>query len=194
MAASPLRRWLRRQPHPARLRVDGRDVAVATGAQCWLVTEESVLALNPSRIEAIDPNGVCLRAMTLDNDGSDEGEGDDDVPTNGSDVVLLARLIGEAHDAGARRHAEAYAKSFDKLVELVNILANRLGGLETAWQKAMHQTANAQANAIATAAAAEAAASTDPAGQAIAAMLAQGLMNGGAKNGGPAKAKKGDGP
>lgn len=191
MSAS-LRRWLRRQPHPARLRVDGRDVAIATGAKMWLVTEESVLALNPSRVEAIDANGVMLRALILDRDDDAEEDDDAEKDKGGTDLVQLARLIAEAHDAGARRHAEAYSLAFSENTKLVHILAQRLGGLETAWQKAMQQSAQANANALALAAEAAAAQSDgDPAGQAIGAMLASALARPAAAarptNGAPAK-------
>jgi hypothetical protein len=190
MSASPLRRWLRRQPHPTRLRVDGRDVAIATGAQMWVVTEESVRALNPSRVEAIDGNGVMLRALMLDRDEDDQDEKQE--KGGGSDLVQLARLLAEAHDSGARRHAEAYALAFSENTKLVSILAARLGGLETAWQKAMQQSANAQAQALMTQAQLEGvAAGDDPAGQAIGAMLASALANGAKANGAPKAPKKG---
>lgn len=179
-----LRRWLRRQPHPVKLRVDGRDVAIAQGPKMWVVTEDTVKAMNPSRVEAIGPDGVCLRALILDGGDDDDGESKAEtqrrVELESADARLLemSRLLAEAHDAGARRHAEAYALAFDKMTGLVEILATRLGGLENAWQSAMKANARAQADAIAAAAAAEAAAhgDNDPASTAIATMLAQGLM------------------
>lgn len=174
VSATPLRRWLRRHPQPARLRVDARDVAVASGANQWAVTEESVLALNPSRVEALDANGVMLRATVLD--GS--ADADDAKPVAAapeSELAMLARLIGEAHDAGARRHAEAYALAFAENTRLVQILANRLGSLETSWQKAMQHAANAQAQAVIAVSEAQAAQSADPSDVAVHAMLAQAI-------------------
>ena len=190
MAASSLRRWLRRAPQPVKLRVDGRDVAIATGANQWAVTEESVLALSPSRIEAIDANGVCLRAMQFDRDEDDKDDKDDkDKGDAGkTELVLLARLLAEAHDAGARRHAEAYALAFAENTHLVQILAERLSGLESAWQKAMQETAKAQASAVLAQAQQS---DNDPAGAAIGAMLTTALARGAP----PAQAngaKKGD--
>lgn len=192
MATSPLRRWLRRHPHPARLRVDGRDVAIATGPNFWAVTEETVLALNPSRIEAIDAQGVCTRAMVLDG-SSDDAEDKSEPAGASTELTSLARIIAEAHDAGARRHAEAYTLAFTKQNELVMMLAQRLAGLETAWQKAMVQTAQAQANAMlavseAHAQAAEAQ-STDPTDAAIGGLLMQAAAA--ATNGAAKPAQKG---
>lgn len=174
MSATPLRRWLRRHPQPARLRVDGRDVAVASGANQWAVTEESVLALNPSRVEALDANGVMLRATVLDG-SSDTDDAKPAAAAPESELAMLARLIGEAHDAGARRHAEAYALAFAENTRLVQILANRLGSLETSWQKAMQHAANAQAQAVIAVSEAQAAQSADPSDVAVHAMLAQAI-------------------
>lgn len=185
MPASSLRRWLRRHPHPARLRVDGRDLAIASGANHWATTEESVIALTPTKIEAIGDNGVCLRAMTM-------GDGDDGAPDaaaatskSETEITVLARLIGEAHDAGARRHAEAYSLAFSENTKLVQILAARLGGLETAWQQAMMQTAQAHADALYAQAQ-----GGDAAGEAVGTMLATAL-GGGLGLGSPKPAKLG---
>jgi len=154
---------------PVKLRVDGQDVAIATGARMWVVTEETVLALNPSKIEALDAKGVVLRAHTFERDDDDDHDERAAAAEKRSELVLLARLIAEAHDAGARRHAEAYALAFTENTRLVQVLSARLGGLESAWQKAMQQTAQANADAIL----ANAQQSDDPAGNAIAGMMAQ---------------------
>ncbi len=131
---------------------------------------------------------MLLRATSL---GDDEPE---DAPssTGATELENLARLICEAHDAGARRHAESYALAFQENTKLVQILAQRLGGLEQAWQKAMQQTAQAQANAM-VAAADAASQSDDPAGGAIATMLASAMMQQQSKptNGAKPEAKKG---
>lgn len=192
------RAWLRRAPLPARLRVDGRDVAIAQGPKPWVVTEETVRAMNGSRVEAIGPDGVCLRACTLDEEPADDAPTSDapSAPSSGTgnDVVVLAlkiladmpRVLSEAHDAGARRHAEAYSMAFRELTGLVTTLANRLGSLEVSWQKAMQTTARAQADAIQVAAEAAAAGGDDPAGAAVQAMLINAMTQ---QNGAPAAAK-----
>jgi hypothetical protein len=173
MPASPLRRWLRREPHPVRLRCDGRDVAVGTGNNKWRDTEDSVVALSPSKVEALDANGVLLRVYRLDGDEDEDKGAEEEKPK--TELEAMARMLLEAHDAGAQRHAEAYALAFTKMVELVQILSTRLGGLETAWQRAMKETARAQADALL--AAQEAQQNEDPAGQAIA-MMAAAAMGG----------------
>jgi hypothetical protein len=132
----------------------------------WAVTEESVLSLQPNRVEALDGNGVVLRATQLGDDDDDEAA---ETPKVETELTTLARLLAEAHDAGARRHAEAYALAFRENTQLVQILASRLSGLENAWQKAMQQTAQAHADAVL----ASAQQQEDPAGAAIAGMMAQ---------------------
>lgn len=177
---TPLRAWLRRQPHPNRLRVDGRDVAIATGSNHWAKTEETVLAMDPSKVEALDSTGGILRVTTLRDD--DELEEERAKPQEESEVVQIARLLNEAHDAGARRHADAYKAAFEENTNLVRILAERLGGLEAAWQQAMQQSAQAQADAIL--AAAKGSEDEDAAGAAIKSLLAGALVKqtlGGAK-------------
>jgi len=181
------------------LRVDGRDLAIASGANHWATTEESVIALTPTKIEAIGENGVCLRAMTM-GDGDEAATDEATTPKSETEITVLARLIGEAHDAGARRHAEAYSLAFSENTKLVQILAARLGGLETAWQQAMMQTAQAHADALYAQAQ-----GGDAAGEAVGTMLATALGSGlglgspkpaklgAAKaNGNGAAAKKGD--
>lgn len=171
-----LRRWLRRDPRPARFRVDGRDVAIPSSGNVWADLESTILALGGTRIEAIAADGALIRATELESDA--DGEPVVTAPAPGqhaaSDIAIFARLISEAHDAGAKRHAQAYELAFARHTELVAILAQRLSGLETAWQKAMNQLAQAQAEA----AMASATPPEDPAAGAIAAMLASGMSAG----------------
>lgn len=154
MAASSLRRWLRRHPQPVRLRVDGKDVAIASGANQWSTTEESIRALGGNRIEALDANGTCLRATTLGTTGAPPSDDDDDDRSSDrgrfreSDLVTMSRLLAESYQSGARQHAEAYEKGFSALLGLVGMVTNRLTALETAWQKSMHATARAQADLL----------------------------------------------
>jgi len=165
--ASALRRWLRRTPQPTKIRLDGEKVvAVAQGANQWAVTEETVLALNPSRIEALDSTGLVLRALNLRDEEDDEPA--KKTPVAEDRFNQFARLLNEAHAAGATQHAEAYTKAFDYMVRLVDTFAQRLTGLEKAWSQAITQSAQAQAEAVL----ARGEGNGDPAGAAIAAMIA----------------------
>lgn len=142
-----LRSWLRRQPQPARLRCDGQHVMVGTGPTRWKDALAAIEAIDPQRVEALDGAGVVLRACSLREDGDVDGASQDE--TSGrTEVVQLATLISEAHDRGAARHEAAYHKAFEQLTGLVGLIANRLGVMETAWQKAMVAQANAHARLI----------------------------------------------
>lgn len=164
------------------------------GANCWAALEATVLSMDPRRVEALDNGGTVLRAITLGDDDADEASTDVDEKkaTYEDRDTRMARIICDAHDAGAKRHADAYDLAFTKFAELVNILSVRLGGLENAWQKAMAQTAQAEAEKIIAQQLVNAGDGADPVAPALLAMLAQaqavnaktnGAANGAAKKG-----------
>lgn len=140
-----LRRWLRREPRPSIIRADGRDVRVPTSGNVWASLEETLTAMNPTRLEALDDSGALLRAVQLEAD-DEPAAAAPAAPAGTSDAYLerLARIISDAHDAGAKRHADAYGLAFQENTKLVQLLAHRLSGLETAWSQAMRQVAEAQ--------------------------------------------------
>lgn len=171
-----LRAWIRRAPRPTTIRIDGSQlVPVPTSGQWAAQLEETLSALGGSKLEALDDTGRVLRAVAL---------ADDDVPSstsstsstsaNGSELAVVARLLADAHDAGARRHADAYQLAFSENTKLVQLLATRLSGLESAWQKAMAQLAQAQADAAQAAVADQG----DAATSAITAMLGAAMTSG----------------
>lgn len=134
--------WLRRLPHPVAVLVDGRRVEVGQGKRKWADAEESILALNPLRVEAIDASGTILRAVSLDRDDPTET---DKKPVVESELQTFAKLLSAAYTQGANATKDAYAMAFVENTNLVSILAQRLGALEIAWQRAMTQTASLQA-------------------------------------------------
>ena len=141
-----LRSWLRRSPKPAQLRCDGQLVPVPSAGNVWAQLEETVTALGASRIEALDASGAILRATQL--------ESDDDAPAaapashhGDGQLDRLARIIAEAHDAGARRHAQAYETAFARQLELLGVVAARLTSLETAYHRSVTQVAQLQLDA-----------------------------------------------
>lgn len=177
----PLRRWLRRTPQPAKLRLDGTEISVPKGGNKWQVAADSVVALGGERLEALDATGAVLRVLALGDDDDTSTVAPAPIASHHqqplSDVVLLARLLAEASDAGARRHAEAYSLAFTKMAGLVETFASRLSLLENAWQKAMTTAARAQADAILAQAQPDEAG--DEAGAAIQAMMMAAIAKGG---------------
>jgi len=170
-----LRRWLRRDPKPASLRADGRTITVPTSGNVWADLESTITSIGPAKLEAIAADGSLLRAIDLESteENAPIADNGQQRAANHSELAAIARMISDAHDAGARRHAQAYEVAFARHTELVAILAQRLSGLETAWQRAMQQLAQAQADvAMAQASGQD---SSDPAGTAIAAMMSTAL-------------------
>jgi len=171
-----LRHWLRRAPRPTRIRADAQEIQVPTSGHWVAQVEETIASLAPARVHALAADGSILRALEL--------ERDDDAPSaptpttttttdNAAQLVQLGRLLLDASEAGAKRHAAAYELAFAKQTELLAIIANRLTALETSWSRAMRDTAQAQADAIL----ASAQQSNDDSTSAITAMLGAAMGN-----------------
>jgi len=142
-----LKSWLKKSPVPAKLRIrtdDGvRELAVETdGARRFANTEAAALAMNPNgMVEALDATGIVLRVIEVraeepeaESDGlvaqlMKDGEGSP-VMMPASVVMLFAKLLAEASDQGASRHAGAYEMAFSKQNELLQLVVARLVGVE----------------------------------------------------------------
>ena len=183
-----VRLWLRRcGPSAVAFRCDGRSIVkLGAGGSRYAHAEEAILELGADLLEALDGEGNVLRATRLTNTSDDALElPAAPAPTPGApaDVQALARVIMEAGDRGASRHAEAYKAGNEQLISLVRILADRLSGLERAWVASLNAQARAVANATPPAPA-------DEAGAAVAAMVGQ-LVTGAASSAAPAANGKG---
>lgn len=157
---TPLRHFLSRAPAPSSLRAmrgDGSAVAIAIQAtrRRWS-DAEAAIPDDATRVEALDSEGRVLRVHALDAD-VDDGRGAS--PSSGSSSSVgvpvtpmeLARIVLEATDAGAKRHAAAYEATQAELVALVRVIADqhhaaqrRLAALESAWHKAITRPAAAE--------------------------------------------------
>ncbi len=140
-----LKSWIRRKPVPVQLRVQTsageRVLALETsGARRFAKAEQAVFALEATRVEALDEKGNVLRVSQLEVE-SDE----DDAPVkeampesdHAKMLMLFAKLLKEAADEAAQRHANAYEMAFSKQNELLALIAARLVGMEKGWQQAM---------------------------------------------------------
>lgn len=144
--------WIRRVPQPAKLRVDGKKtIAVTNGKGRWKDAFDAVMAEEPSKLEALNDAGDVLRTCALEGDDQD----DEKKPAakegrSSSELVELATQIAtivmEAGDKGAQRHAEAFQTGFDHLSGLVQMLCERLSGVEAAWQQTLSVLAEVKAN------------------------------------------------
>jgi hypothetical protein len=124
-----------------------------------------------------------LRVLGFDDDGEPAAlAADATEKASASALVEMSRLLMQAHDAGAQRHAQAYEIAYANQTALLGVIASRLVGLETAWGKAMNALAVANAD-LAQVSAAE---DGDPAGQAIGMLLARAFGTPPAPAGAPA--------
>lgn len=147
-----LRRWLRRAPQPAKLRVrtENGERIVAVGASRSRWRDAEVACLGATRIEALDAGDAILRAL-------DDDAGDEDASSSSSaqkaelakvqEYAQIARIILDATDRGAERHSKAFEIAFESLAKMVETMSSRLQGLERAWHRLiMSQETTAQSS------------------------------------------------
>ena len=154
MAQTPLRHWLARTPCPRAIRCvlpEGEPVTIAIGAtrKRWS-DAESAVPPDASRVEALDASGAVLRAYSLA-DGDDAPRERPAAPPAAmipATPIELARIVLDATDAGAKRHAAAYEATMGELVGLVRVIAEqhaaaqrRLAALEHAHARMIRRVA-----------------------------------------------------
>ncbi len=141
-----LKSWLRRHPQPYKLRTDlGKVLMVGDGRSKWADLEATLATLAPQSLEALDANDQVLRATRLEMEDEIEQSTKSSEDRKGqreATYVQIARLLNEAHDAGAKRVGEGYLNCFEKLYALVDILSQRLVGIERAYQAQIDQRAS----------------------------------------------------
>lgn len=142
MAVTNVRSWLRRPPHPAKLMADDREIAIGEGRNKWRDAENAVLDLGATKLEAINAEGALLRVCLLEQEGAEPDKEDPfaDVKLQSREAEI-AKLILEATDRGAQRHAEAYTVAFEKMASIVQFAMERASSLEVAWQHALNDRA-----------------------------------------------------
>lgn len=136
MDAKALRTWLIQQPRPASVRAtsaDGVPNAIAIDpAASWVATAESIAALDPTLVEALDDKGTILRAKKaadLDPEGATNAgtagyaarARSDDPETQR--LIVFAGLLAEAY-----KHSNEIA--FARLVDMFDAVNKRSEALE----------------------------------------------------------------
>lgn len=133
--------WLRRLPHPVRVRLDRKkELRVAEqGKNKWRDLVDAITLEQPSVIEALDADGVVIR-MTELADADAKGE-DDAKPEKSPDwnqlmvpaglVQHFAELYAQAYTRGAEQHARAYELAFGENTKLVTALSSQARSLQT---------------------------------------------------------------
>jgi hypothetical protein len=133
MGPREIRGWLLCQPRPASLRITNDDQASHTleikPGQSWAQTADSVHALKPELIEALDATGKLIRAVRpgeVDAEGEDSPE--EGIPVLANDpesvrLMMFARLLADAY-----KHSTDVA--FERLADLFEAVTSRAATLE----------------------------------------------------------------
>lgn len=147
--ATALRRWLQKHPVPKTIRGFGgdeeeREVELGTARSKWRDAEAALAGC--WKLEALSEKGAVLRVLELEAP-PDESASSSSASSKMRDELLLvrevAKLLHEAHNAGAERHAQAHKQGFDALVNIVNVTTDRLAKLEKAYGSLLNSLARA---------------------------------------------------
>jgi hypothetical protein len=135
----PLFQWLRKKPHPVRLRIRNVDDETntieinASSSQRWKLALEAIKASRAVTVEALDKEGNILRARELESDpeGASEEERDQrsrdrSMSNERKEVAAMLDRYGERLNQAFREGANAAAKSHEALVGLVETLTENL--------------------------------------------------------------------
>jgi len=132
MGPKEIRGWLLCQPRPAALRIVNDDQAPHTleikPGQSWAQTADSVHALRPELIEALDDGGKIIRAIRPGDVESDEEVEPEGIPMLANDpesarLMMFARLLADAY-----KHSTDVA--FARLADLFEAVTSRAATLE----------------------------------------------------------------
>lgn len=130
------RRWLMLSPHPTRIRArlkdgDERVVRIGDARSRWRDAEKALSQAVTA--EALDASGEVLRVWDPDDDTDAPGASRGGLRMG--ELAELGRIISEAADASALRHADAYKLAYEQQALLVRVLSERLQMLERAWHR-----------------------------------------------------------
>jgi hypothetical protein len=197
-----LRSFLKQEPVPALLVCEYADEdlepkKVRLGESRSRYRDAELSCKGAVRVEALDADGNTLRVWETEDAPQQEASAvvtkSAAAPTaSGPDSQLhmlttIARLLVEASDASATRHAEAYQLAYQQQALMVEVITTRLAQLETAWQQSLMVRAEEIDEAAEEAEAArEQQAPADPNAQMITTLLQGAVMSqmAGAANGG----------
>lgn len=135
MNANRIRGWLLQLPRPSAIRVtgDGEPQTLKPG-RSFAKLADTIVALNPDLVEALDKNGDVIRATRMQAEEaqrSDAAAIPEGLKADPHALMLthLANLIHRAYE-----HSSEIA--FSKLVELVDKMNDRADGIEQRLERA----------------------------------------------------------
>lgn len=123
------RRWLKETPQPVALRLDENEkktIKVSKQRACWSEAEKSVLAMDPTIVEALDNQGNILRAFRLkDDDANEPAKPPQQESWPSSELAQMAQIFTAAADRAASRHEAAYKMGFDRVSAFLDAMVSR---------------------------------------------------------------------
>jgi len=110
-----------------------------TAARPWSQAAKAIEALETTKVEALCKSGEILRVLDLSIPGEEAAAEERGRSARESEMVLIAKLIAEAHEHSSKLMREANSDAFDALLGLTKTVFARLDMLEKAWTKALGQ-------------------------------------------------------
>lgn len=133
-----IRDWLKIAPPPVRVVAqygngDERTVKIGSARSRWRDAES---ALDGAvRCEAIDRDDQVLRVWQAEPAARVEPTVHASAGNPMAMIAEIARLLVDAADRSAERHAEAYRLAYEQQGQVVSLVLSRLQSLETAWHE-----------------------------------------------------------
>jgi len=157
MTIAELRGWLLCQPRPAKLRIVASDeqehrIGITDGMR-WVQIAESVHALQPQLVEALDEKGGLLRAIRPEDVAEEEDAPNVSLsqdPENAR-LITFARLIADAYKHSTETAFDKLASLFDAVNKRGEIQERTIATMERVQRKmfedlVMQQAEGANAN------------------------------------------------
>lgn len=146
-----LRSWLRKAPAPHSLRVHGADGAPVELAiqhddpRKWARVIESLDAMAPIKLEALDPKGKVLRVTLCNDPQGDEPEESKGPPQGGSRLAELAFHLNAAADNGAKHVREASKDAMAAMATITQLAVSSVKDATTAIDRLTRRLERAEA-------------------------------------------------
>lgn len=147
MNVQNLRGWLLQLPKPALVRctVNGETEELKPG-KSWQRLAESIAALDPEQVTALDAEGKILRAVRMDD--SDARRSDAAAVPEALKVDPQALMLTHFANLIHRAYEHSTETAFTKMVELVDRMNDRSQGIEERLERAEARSRRLQDEAV----------------------------------------------
>lgn len=147
MNVQNLRGWLLQLPKPALLRcmVNGEAEELKPG-KSWQKLAETIAALDPEQVQALDADGKILRVVRLDDADSRRSDAADIPAGLATDphALMLTHFANLLH----RAYEHSTETAFNKMVDLVDRMNDRSQGIEERLERAEARSRRLQDEAV----------------------------------------------